>query len=519
MCGVFRTRFRRIRGKRRVVVEAVGVRKVAERETVAENNGMAACSCGDIGKFLIEGGKRSKIRGGVCLVFIRMLRVEAAEGITELLDNPHCIFRRGPDVLVLFAVGFVRMIMGRFVVCILVLMVVYILVICIFVLMVVRILVLMIVCVAVGLHSLDGFLGNGVNAVHQRHYLFVRGIDRIKDCLDPGIGIAADVDEEITFGNRNHIARGVHDKKSLEEKLLQLQNADDTLDVGVMMFDMNNLKMINDTYGHEEGDVFIQTFASYLTRILTENSFLARFGGDEFVIVQNHATWNQLEQMNLQLQTMIDTYNQTADHPLSYAVGYELSCKNHYYLIMDLLQMADEKMYQDKRYKKQLQKNGPLAARRSMLAESISTDSLKEKIFTLLNNRSEEKQYAFLMTDVDNFHLINDYWGYETGTNILNFILKKLELFPQTLFVNRYHSDIFVGIIDITWQDPAVVREKISAYHKQAIRFFHDRNIRISMDDFGSGYSSLNSLKDILFDEVKIDKHFLSAGLSEKEKI
>ena len=466
---------------------------------------------------------------------------------------------------------------------------------------------------------------------------------------------------------------GVHDKKSLEEKLLQLQNADDTLDVGVMMFDMNNLKTINDTYGHEEGDVFIQTFASYLTRILTEDSFLARFGGDEFVIVQNHATWNQLEQMNLQLQ-----------------------------------------------------KNGPLAARRSMLAESISTDSLKEKIFTLLNNRSEEKQYAFLMTDVDNFHLINDYWGYETGTNILNFILKKLELFPQTLFVNRYHSDIFVGIIDITGQDPAVVREKISAYHKQAIRevlesyplnymtlntgvyylndtdtpaeevishaniarrraketstcvfeynaelasteqkraetihsfqnalakkefqiyfqpkisgktqeiasaevlvrwlredstlwfpdsflpileetgeiesldyymynaafqwlagrrkkglpllplslnvspvhfrkidtftqritqlldhyqipskylvfeitettyihnidavnqmirFFHDRNIRISMDDFGSGYSSLNSLKDILFDEVKIDKHFLSAGLSEKGKI
>ena len=77
---------------------------------------------------------------------------------------------------------------------------------------------------------------------------------------------------------------GVHDKKSLEEKLLQLQNADDTLDVGVMMFDMNNLKMINDTYGHEEGDVFIQTFASYLTRILTEDSFLARFGGDEFVV-------------------------------------------------------------------------------------------------------------------------------------------------------------------------------------------------------------------------------------------
>ena len=75
------------------------------------------------------------------------------------------------------------------------------------------------------------------------------------------------------------------------------------------------------------GDVFIQTFASYLTRILTEDSFLARFGGDEFVIVQNHATWSQLEQMNIQLQSMLDVYNQTADHPISYAVGYDISCK------------------------------------------------------------------------------------------------------------------------------------------------------------------------------------------------
>ena len=50
------------------------------------------------------------------------------------------------------------------------------------------------------------------------------------------------------------------------------------------------------------------------------------------------------------------------------------------------------------------------------------------------------------------------------------------------------------------------------------ICFFHEQNIRISMDDFGSGYSSLNALKDILFDEVKIDKRFLSDDLSENWK-
>ena len=278
---------------------------------------------------------------------------------------------------------------------------------------------------------------------------------------------------------------GVHDKKSLEKKLLQLQNADDTLDVGVMMFDLNNLKKINDTYGHEQGDIFIQTFASYLTRILTEDSFLARFGGDEFVIVQNHATWSQLEQMNIQLQSMLDAYNQTADHPISYAVGYDISCKNHYYLIMDLLQIADQKMYEDKRYKKELLAGKPVDFNKNRLAESISTESLKEKLFTILNNSNGEKHYAFVMTDVNNFHLINDYWGYETGTNILNFILKKLELFPQTLFVNRYHSDIFVCVIDITEQEHDSFKQKIVNYNKQTAQEV--------LDAYPLNYLSLNT--------------------------
>ena len=144
---------------------------------------------------------------------------------------------------------------------------------------------------------------------------------------------------------------GVHDKKSLEKKLQQLQNADDTLNVGVMMFDLNNLKKINDTYGHEQGDVFIQTFAAYLTRILTEDSFLARFGGDEFVIVQSHATWSQLEQMNIQPNPcwMCIIKQLTILSKLCSRIRYQL--QNHYYLIMDLPGNCRSEMYQDKRYK------------------------------------------------------------------------------------------------------------------------------------------------------------------------
>lgn len=166
-------------------------------------------------------------------------------------------------------------------------------------------------------------------------------------------------------------------------------------------------------------------------------------------------------------ESLLDAYNQTAIHPISYAVGYDISCKNHYYLIMDLLKMADQKMYQDKHYKKSLTAHPDRLYSQNRLVESISTDSLKEKISTILTNSCRNKQYAFLMTDVDNFHLINDYWGYETGTAILNFLFKKMELFPQTVFVNRYHSDVFACIVDITGQNQQSFREKVIRYNKQ----------------------------------------------------
>ncbi len=53
----------------------------------------------------------------------------------------------------------------------------------------------------------------------------------------------------------------------------------------------------------------------------------------------------------------------------------------------------------------------------------------------------------------------------------------------------------------------------------RVIRGLKQHNIQISMDDFGSGYSSLNALKDLLFNEVKIDRNFLGDDLTENAKI
>lgn len=246
-------------------------------------------------------------------------------------------------------------------------------------------------------------------------------------------------------------AVGIHNKKALEKKLNQIQELDDTLNVGIMMFDMNGLKYINDTFGHDEGDRFIKTFASFLTRILTENSFLARYGGDEFVIVQEHTSLDELEKMNVKLQKIVDVYNAQEDHEISYAVGYEVSYKNHYYLVQDLMKLADEKMYRDKAFKKNESSKTQIHRRAaSGVGEMISIKELAGKLFTLKNNGEEHKTYMLVMMDVKDFHLINEFWGYQLGNEILQFVWKRLELFPKVVFTSRFHSDVFVAVLDVT---------------------------------------------------------------------
>ena len=262
---------------------------------------------------------------------------------------------------------------------------------------------------------------------------------------------------------------GVHNKKALEKKLYDLQEKDDTFDLGIMMFDLNNLKKINDTYGHEQGDIFIKTFASLLTRVMTEHSFLARYGGDEFVIVEEHTSLDKLAQINNRLQALVDDYNKTALHPISYAVGYDVSYRNHYYLIPDLMKIADEKMYDDKRYKKEhinssVQRSDFNVPKHT---QSISTEYLIEKIYTILNNHKGQRKYAFIMSDIQDFRLINEYCGYETGTQILDAVQKRIESYSGVPLASRFHSDIFISLFDITDISNDELHDKIAGYNHE----------------------------------------------------
>lgn len=241
---------------------------------------------------------------------------------------------------------------------------------------------------------------------------------------------------------------GIHNKKSLEKKIQQLKERDNTLNVGMMIFDLNNLKQVNDQYGHERGDDFIQSFASCLTRITTTDSFLARFGGDEFVIIQEKTSLDELEHMEQKLQKLVDEYNETADLMLTYAVGYDMSYKNHYFLIEDLMDAVDKKMYHDKVQKKRIRQSICKGCPGAYVAiPSVSPDVLASKIHSVIC-RNADRHYAILMSDIENFHYINESCGYQTGNELLDILAKEFAVFEHTILSHRFHTDVFISVID-----------------------------------------------------------------------
>jgi diguanylate cyclase (GGDEF)-like protein len=88
----------------------------------------------------------------------------------------------------------------------------------------------------------------------------------------------------------------------------------------VMFMDMDGLKTVNDTYGHNEGDKAIIAFAKIISEALREEDIIGRVGGDEFVVLSSVKSHEQGEQVVKRIRAKFDEYNQRKLHP------YDVAC-------------------------------------------------------------------------------------------------------------------------------------------------------------------------------------------------
>lgn len=147
-------------------------------------------------------------------------------------------------------------------------------------------------------------------------------------------------------------ATGLPNKNRCEEIL----NAPVSSDMGVVSFDLNNLRRINDSRGHQAGDVYIRRFATALRAAVPEEHFVGRLGGDEFLMVTRGLSGAGMEALMGEVRAKLTA--ETKEHPdtpLSYAAGYVLAKDYPEASMRELFAAADKHMYIHKNHVKRME--------------------------------------------------------------------------------------------------------------------------------------------------------------------
>ena len=122
----------------------------------------------------------------------------------------------------------------------------------------------------------------------------------------------------------------------------------------VFSADLDNLKVINDTFGHKEGDSALIETANIVKETFRESDIVARIGGDEFVILQLEDHVNNSEILIQRLQNNFGRHNAKSDKPYELSISTGISHYDPVSLcsIDELLVQADKEMYEQKKLKR-----------------------------------------------------------------------------------------------------------------------------------------------------------------------
>jgi diguanylate cyclase (GGDEF)-like protein/PAS domain S-box-containing protein len=126
----------------------------------------------------------------------------------------------------------------------------------------------------------------------------------------------------------------------------------------LLFADIDNMKWINDTFGHQQGDQALMEITTVFKETFRESDIIARIGGDEFVILAIEIDASSAEILSQRLQENLDTHNTqaTRNYRLAVSTGIARYVPESPRPLNELLEQADKLMYEQKRKKQNLQK-------------------------------------------------------------------------------------------------------------------------------------------------------------------
>lgn len=162
-------------------------------------------------------------------------------------------------------------------------------------------------------------------------------------------GMKADIYRSLAYTD---ILTDIPNRFAYEEKMQMLEGEFKNYDcVTLIVFDLDDLKKINDHYGHAQGDVYIKEFARALKECFTEEAVPYRIGGDEFGVLLLRK--EEPEACIQRLNDKMEQYNKDAVHKITYSWGAAVRCTKEAdkFDSTKLFREADASLYEMKKEK------------------------------------------------------------------------------------------------------------------------------------------------------------------------
>lgn len=171
------------------------------------------------------------------------------------------------------------------------------------------------------------------------------------------LGYFIDVTEDLAEKGRLSILSmtdeltGIYNRRAYTEIAAQYadQYQKDGSDFALYMIDLDDFKTVNDKYGHEFGNLVLQTVCKSLTTVAADNSVLFRYGGDEFVMLHQIHSHEEVQVIQRKILKAIDSPRNIdgINITIKASVGYALFSETAY--LTALIERADQNMYNMKK--------------------------------------------------------------------------------------------------------------------------------------------------------------------------
>ena len=149
--------------------------------------------------------------------------------------------------------------------------------------------------------------------------------------------------ELVRLANHDQLT-GVLTRRAAEQKIQEIET-EGTIPVTVVVTDINGLKIINDTFGHQKGDQIIKSLAELIKSSLGEKDIIARMGGDEFLIIMPKTSLKEASEKILEINEKIKTNPEGRLLSASFGTAAKISRND---VLEDAIISADARMYLNK---------------------------------------------------------------------------------------------------------------------------------------------------------------------------